>query len=337
MPQLDSPSQVIHEDLSDVLNLADVKGCPVSSRMKKGPKLKAMDFKWPVEKMGNRRAGGVPENKDVDAFEGGERKKLANRAEKFWRTPRVTTEAEKVNDAAGVAQEYNHQIAKYIKEQKRDIESELLSDQESVDDNGIVGSKYKGLGRVINDGTLAFTDTPVAIPSGYRTPTAQIYIGLLGDFMEADLNAMMQNRRNLFGASGEFTLFVATSLKTQITTNFGRYVPNKDGYSVVVRTERAAIDKRKLAVAGVDLFEGDFGTVDVEIADFLPTTGRGYGLDMDQLKWRPLEMCEHIPLPFQGGGKSGLIQSILGYEFGDPRSYFKIAPSDEVTANLGGN
>jgi Family of unknown function (DUF5309) len=334
MPSVTTADQVAHEDLSDVLILADVRMTPVTSRMKKGAKLKAMRFDWPVEKMGNRRTTPIPEGKDVDAFEGGNRTRLSNRCQKFWRTPRVTTEAEEVTDAAGVAKEYNHQLTKYIKEEKRDIEVRILGDQDSQEDTGIAGYGFKGLGSVIS--TSAGTDTATLIPAGYRTPSAQIYTGLLADFDETSLNTMMQSRRSISGASSEFTLFVALRLKTQFA-NFGRYVPNKDGATVVVRTERAAIDKRKLAVSGIDIFEGDFGTADIEIADWMPTDARGYGLDMDMLKLRPLQMCNHYPLPFQGGGQSGLVQSILSYEYGDPRSLFKIAPSDEVTANLGGN
>lgn len=342
MPAVSSSDQVVHEDLSDALILSDVRNTPVTSRMRKGERLKAMLFSWPVERLGVRRSGGIPENKDVDAFEGDTRARLYGRAERFWRTPRVTVIAQKVNDAAGVHQEgeYNKQVTKKTKDQKRDIEWETVSDQESFADDGVTGDKFRGLGRVINDGTLAFSDTPTAIPATFRTPTGQIYTGTKANFDEAQMNLLMQKRFDLLGATSEFTLFAASGLKSWISTNFGKYVPNKTGYTVAVRTQTGPpIDAQKLIASGIDVYEGDFGTFSIELASFMPTDLRGYGLDMEQLQMRPLMYCDLSPLPYQGGGLSGLIDSILGYEYGDPRAHFKIAPSDEsaVTAAADGN
>lgn len=333
MGAVTSRDQVIREDLSEAVSLADVKNTPISSRMPKGPTLKAMEFSWNIEKMGQRRDESIPENMDVDAFEGDETKKMYNRAQKFWRTPRVSTEAEEVNETpAEASTKYNKQKAKKTKEQKRDIEWRLCSDKESREDAGVKGkgSEFKGLGRVINDGTLPFTDERMIIPSTYRTPTAQIYTGLLADLLETHVNDMMQGRWEKTGAMSEFILFCASRLKSHISANFGKYEANKEGFTAVIRTNRADIDRRKLVLKGVDVVEGDYGTYEVDLEPFMPTLQRGYGLELSQLSERAKFKGRHTQFPYLGGGKSGLIESIIGYEFGDPRSHFKIAPSDEV-------
>jgi hypothetical protein len=61
--------QVVHEDLSDELILADVRETPVTSKMRKGEKVKDIIYSWPVETMGQRRTTPPPENADVGAFE----------------------------------------------------------------------------------------------------------------------------------------------------------------------------------------------------------------------------------------------------------------------------
>lgn len=340
MPEVSSATQIVREDLSDALIMSDVKNTPVTSRMKKGERLKAMLFSWTVEKLGQRRKGGQPENKDVDAYEGDEQRRIYNRAERWWRTPRVTVVAEKVNDVAGNAQTYTKLLTKKTKDQKRDIETEILSDQDSSEDVGVPqasghhgGDVTKGLGRVIDDNTLGTSDTATAIPSGFRTPTAQIYRDTLANLTEAAVRDMLQARWALLGATSEFVLYVASALKSHISDNFGRYVPNKSGYTALTVRTAALLSGTKLMIQGVDVYEGDFGTFQIELASYMPTTTRGYGLDFDQLAMRPLMYCDHTELPYQGGGRSGLVDSILGYEFGDPRAYFKIAPSDETATS----
>src|SRR5215475_932180 len=174
-----SSTTVIHEDLSDELILADVRNTPLSSRMRKGRKLVNMDFSWPLEALGARQITPPAENADVTTYEGDTESRTYNRAQRFWRQPRVSVIVERIQDTAGGFGDYSHQVTKKVEDQKRDIESVILSAQQSAADSGTVGSKMLGLGMVINDGTVAWTDTLTTPPVGYRTPAAQIYGGTL--------------------------------------------------------------------------------------------------------------------------------------------------------------
>jgi hypothetical protein len=130
----------------------------------------------------------------------------------------------------------------------------------------------------------------------------------------------------------EFILWVAAGLKGHISKNFGRFQANKEGFTAIMRTNVAAIDKRKLVTSGIDVFEGDFGNFTVELEPWMPTTQRGYGMEMDEVQKRVRYLLRHRELENKGGGRRGLIDSILSAWFGDPRKHFKIAPSTEVDA-----
>ena len=325
MPAVTTATEIVHEDLSDALILADIRNTPLSSRMAKGDKLQSMLFSWPVEKLGARQTTPPAENADVSAFEGDVESRIYNRAERFWRTPRVSVISEKVNATAGNFGKFSHQVKKKTTDQKRDIEFCLLSSQDSNDDTGVIGSRFLGLARVINDGTLAWGDNQTIIPSDYRTPTAQIYTGTLATFSEDSFVAIMKSRYDNLGQTTELVLFVGSSLKNQISTYFGKYTPNRTNFTTVVRTEQQAIDSRRFAGYGIDMYEGDYGSFEIVLAPFIEDQKWGYGVNMDYMKMRPLMYCDFSDLPYQGGGLSGLIDSILGFEFGDPRGHFKIA------------
>jgi len=178
---------------------------------------------------------------------------------------------------------------------------------------------------VINDGTVAFTDNQTIIPTTYRTPTAQIFSDVLTNFTEDSFVAIMKSRFDNLGQTTELLLFVGSSLKNQISTYFGKYTPNRTSFTTVIKTEQEAISSRRFAGYGIDLYEGDYGSFEIVLTPFMESQKYGLGVNMDYLVMRPLMYCDVSPLPYMGGGMSGLVDSILGYEFGDPRGHFKIA------------
>lgn len=350
--------RIAFEDLSKAGEVLDQRQTPFLTRMGMGPKLKLHDYySQGVDTRAKRITRGVPEGKDVDGFEKGKQQKISARGQKFWRRPAVSVEAEAEADqsTSQLLADYNKQVGEKIVDQKRDIDVVMLSDQESQEDDGVNGYFLRGIGRWINDGakgaatavgldsplspdqatgnpSLAFNDAATAIPTVLRTPAAQIYADALVDLDEADVNTIMQNRWRHAGAMVDFTLWCADGLKGHISDNFGRYQSNKEGYTPIMRTNVAPIDKRRLVTTGIDVLEGDYGTLTIELEPWMPTTERGYGVEMSVLKKRIMWLTRHYPLENKGGGKRGLIESILGAWFDDPRKHFKIAPSTEVAA-----
>ncbi len=358
-----SANQIVREDLSDAYLQSDVRKTPVTSRVKKGEKLRTFAlYSWAIEKLDGRRVTGIPEGLDVPGFESDQQYQLFNRGQKFWRTPMVTTEANEVNVAPADFGKYVKQVNKKIQEQQRDVEQRYLDDQVSSTDTGGVGAQFYGMGAVVNDGTsvgssqaaITFDDTVTSIPTAFRTPTAQIYVGNLSTggaftasgwtpvFLEETLLTMLQSRYDNLGATNELTLYADSILKRYMSRMFGKYKQNVQGYTVNVRTEQEAIDAKKYALYGADVYQTDFGNLMVELIQWAPKlsiatitgdvvgstpSGRGYIFNMDQLSLRPSgKWMTHRQLEDRGAGPRGLIESMLGHEYGDPRTHCKIDP-----------
>lgn len=356
MPGVTSNEQIVREDMSNIYLNLDVRKTPVQTRMKRGENLRNVTlYSWPVEKYDGRQVVGVPENKDADSFESNKQKRLYNRSQKFWRQPHVTVEANEVNVAPADFGKMNKEIKNKTREQQRDVETRILADNESRDDDGIIGREIKGMGRVINDGVsvgssgaaLPFSDTQTSIDPEYQTPTAQIYTGYLTTIQGTDVTTispvgglteevfldMVSNRFDAVGMTTELAMFCDVALKRHISRYFGKYKANVRGYTTIVRTPDQAVESKSFAQYGVDLLETDFGPIDINLVSFMPRrsdgtfSGRGYLLDMDNIRLRPSGLwMTYRDLEDKGAGPRGLIQSILGWEYGDPRGHCKIDP-----------
>jgi Family of unknown function (DUF5309) len=293
---------------------------------------KQLYFEYQVGKLGARKSGGVPDGKDFEAFDGATpRALLAQRGEVFRRAPMVGFVAAG-NDIAGIGNEWTKAKSDQLIEHKKDMEFEFYSDQDSRPDDGLNGSKFRGLGRFIDDGsTLTFSELP--IPSGFRTPTIQTYTGVLGDGLntgitEAVVANILQQRWELAGDSMDLTGFVSATIKNRFGL-FSRYVPNIASATPVVRLTTGVVDGATLFGATIDIYKSDYGTFRLMAVplELLPDQYRGYLLDMTQIRLRVREMTKEIPLQDQGGGPRQGIRSIVGPEWGDPRSHIKIACS----------
>lgn len=309
------------EDLADIIAVADMKSTPLSTRIPKGSKPTNMLFSYQADAYAAAKAGGVPDGTDVTTSDhenaAANRKKLDARCEVFRRTPRVGFIAEDVQNVAGVASEFAKAKAKKVIELKRDIETELLSAQESAADNGTTGSKTRGLGKWIQNG--AQTDLPV--DASFRTPTASIYSAAMADFDELDLRALLQSRFEQVGVADNLLMLAGTEVRNAIN-DFARYIPNKTG-STIVRT----FDQGRSSTINstIDIYEGDYGTVEIVTSLFVPNTKTAYIIDMGFAELRTHTAPNFKPLPDNGGGPIGLIQAIVGLAVTNPLAHCKIS------------
>ncbi len=360
MPSVGTNEQIVREDLSDAYLNFDVRKTPLQKMMGRGENLHNVKlYSWPLEKYDGRQVLGIPEDKDADTFESDKQFQLYNRSQKFWRTPHVTTEANEINVAPANFGKMDRQKAKKTEEQQRDIETRLCDDGISRDDDGTRGREFYGLGRVINDGTsvgssgaaLTFSDPQTVIDVNFRTPTAQIYTGFLTDletsdgtvvpiFNEDALIAMLKSRYDNFGQTTQLKCICDSLLKVHFSKYFGKYQANVKGYTAIVRTPTEAIMAKDFAGYGADLLQTDFGPIDINLSNFLPTrsdgtlAGRAYFLDMEMLKLRPSGLWMTTQdLEDKGAGPRALIQSILGWEYGHPGGHCKVDPETIQSTN----
>ena len=355
MPAVATENEQVREDLSNIYINIDVRKNPFLLRMRKGESLMNTLFSWAIEKYedgrDNNLVSGIPENQDVTVFETDLQERLWGRSQKFWRTPHVTTESNEINATPADFGKYNHQVTKKTVEQRRNIEKRLFSDADSKDDDGTTGREFMGLGRFVNDtvsvgsagSALTFGDSQTAVPVDLQTPTAQIYVGNLNAldgsgneklvFDDAALNAMLQNRFDAIGATNELSWFVDPVLKVHMS-KMQRYQKNMVNFTPTTRTPQEAIMARNYLMFGADLIETDFGPQDVNMVSWMPRTstgalsGRGYALDMEFMFMRPSgRFLTHQELEDQGAGPRGLIQSILGPQYGHPAAHLKVDPN----------
>lgn len=342
MPALIAPNQLgVREDLSDLFYLSDAKETPFTSMVKKGKKpIDPMLWEYGLKSRGSRKRGGVPDGKDVDAFDSQNPKKFVQARSEVWRrNPMVGFIAAiraRNGGVAGVDNEFDDAVADQMEELKRDVETELLSNQDSRPDDGVNGSQTRGLGRWVYNGTNTLTiasgDTSsttgydeLPVPVGYRTPTAQIFTGSIATMTEADIAALIQAKWDNTGASSELRGFVTSAIKNKFGV-FSRYEADVAGYVSNVRVTGNRQVGNTLFGPTIDIYKSEWGTFTLHPVSttFMPTAYTGYFLDMKQVMLRPTEMMKPTKLPDLGGGEREMIQSIIGLEAGDPRAHAKI-------------
>lgn len=333
MPYTNQVAQVgAREDLSDILAVADAKEAPFISKLPKGDQPTNIIYSFQVDRYADPKKGGVPDGKDVDAFENGAeaRARLNARCEVFRRAPMVGFIAENVQNVAGVPErEFARAKRKKMFEIKRDMEVAVLSNQESAEDNGKDGSLQRGFQKWIQP--TAQTDLPIT-DANYRTPAASIYSGAMADFTEDSFRAILQSRYEKTGVAKELVLFSGTLVKNAIT-DFGRYAPNKAS-NTVVRQFNGELRERAFTMA-IDLYEGDYGAVQI-IPDLWVGAPTGGGtpdmkhaalVDMEFIELRTHTAPYFKPLADGGGGPRGVIEAIVSLCVTNPLAHGKIAAS----------
>ena len=327
MPGLQStdiPSKV--PSLADtLLCAANPEETPLVTRMSKGRALTQMKHTVFVEVKPSRKTGGATDGQDVTTYEGGgERKEYDVRAQEFRRVPKVGQQAQDIVQDSTTTDQFARLKLRLGKELWKDAETRILSDSISAADEGTEdkGSRMAGLGDRLS--TSAQSDS--LIPSEVRVPAAQVYSAALSSMTETHLTDIMEARRQACGVSSELVLICGTTVQRKFD-DFENYIPDKASHTVTLRT-CACGDIEKTLKRGIRFYEGSFGTVEIEIDDFMPNQKRGYLLDFDQLSMLPFgKMVTFNPLPDLGGGPRGLLKATMAYTPGDPRAHATILGS----------
>jgi len=317
------------EDLSDIIAVVDAKKTVLTTAIPKGSKPTNTKFSWQADKYATPKTTGTVDGTDVSTYEDAaeSRAKIENHVQHFRRTAMVTLMAEEVSNVAGLGDpdpqgvkggtEFARAKAKKLIELKRDIETTLLSDNDAQEDNGSVEYKTRGLGEWIKETAQSY----LPVPAAYLTPSDSIYASAATDFDEDDLRALLESRWDEVGVSDNNLMgIVGSDIKNRIT-DFTRYMPTVSSYSTV-RTYDSKNDRKLTSV--IDLYQGDYGTVELMLSSFLPTSKTGYLLDVDMLELRTHTAPRVKPLPDLGGGPRCLLEAIVGLCVKNPLAHAKI-------------
>ena len=240
----------VREDLHDKIYMVSPESTPVLSAIKR---LKASQklHEW------QRDALGTP-NKDNAVIEGDERsgsaltatQRVANVTQLMDYVAVVSSTAEK-SKAAGRSSEMKYQIAKKMKELKRDVEAMILSDNVAVQGDNATARKSAGLSRLLSTNTsLGVNGVVPAHTTGLATTA--ITDGTDRAFAETQLKSVMQS---IYTNSGEMPTIVSMTPS------------HKGGFSAFtgIAGSRYQVKKGQQAVivGGADVYMSDFGELTV--------------------------------------------------------------------------
>jgi hypothetical protein len=327
----------IRQDLSDLIAVVDAKTCPVISMAKKGAEPINPLTQWQADAFNAATVpAGVLSNTDVSSSDfvdnAANRVLLSARIQKFREVPSVDDLAQHVSEVAGIGKkkEMARAVSKSLEQMKRSMEAAFCSDQEGVEQSGVTPYKTRGLGKWIQNG--AQSDLPVN--SAYRTPTASINTTATASLTENNIQDMLQSLYEQTGKSQTYSLVCGPALKRQFTS-FTRTQFASTNVASAIRVLNQK-DSSKI-VSSVDIFEGDFGTLELIPSLFLAKdatvnaaavqNGRGYVLDMDMVELRYNRKPRFQELEDRGGGPRGIVDAICALCVKSPLALGKFAPT----------
>jgi hypothetical protein len=327
----------IRQDLSDLIAVVDAKTCPVISMAKKGAEPINPLTQWQADAFNAATVpAGVLSNTDVSSSDfvdnAANRVLLSARIQKFREVPSVDDLAQHVSEVAGIGKkkEMARAVSKSLEQMKRSMEAAFCSDQEGVEQSGVTPYKTRGLGKWIQNG--AQSDLPVN--SAYRTPTASINTTVTASLTENNIQDMLQSLYEQTGKAQTYSLVCGPALKRQFTA-FTRTQFASTNVASAIRVLNQK-DSSKI-VSSVDIFEGDFGTLELIPSLFLAKdatvnaaavqNGRGYVLDMDMVELRYNRKPRFQELEDRGGGPRGIVDAICALCVKSPLALGKFAPT----------
>jgi hypothetical protein len=328
----------IRQDLSDLIAVVDAKTCPVVSMAKKGADPINPLTQWQADGFNAVTVpAGVLSNTDVSSSDfidnAANRVLLSARIQKFREVPSVDDLAQNVSEVAGIGKkkEMARAVSKSLEQLKRSMEAAFCSDQEGVEQSGATPYKTRGLGKWIQNGAQA--DLPVN--AAYRTPAGSINATATASLTENNIQDMLQSLYEQTGKSNTFSLICGPVLKRQFTS-FTRTQFASTNVASAIRVLNQK-DENKI-VSTVDIFEGDFGTLELIPSLFLAQdatgasasavkNGRGYVLDMDMVELRYNRKPRYQELEDRGGGSRGIVDAICALCVKSPLALGKFAPT----------
>lgn len=325
----------IRQDLSDLIAVVDAKTCPVVSTAKKGSEPINPLTQWQADAFATTGVpSGVLSNTDISSSDfidnAANRAILSARVQKFREVPSVDDLAQNISEVAGIGKkrEMAKAVTKSLEQIKRSMEAAFCSDQESQEQSGASPYLTRGLGKWIQNG--AQTDLPVA--AAYRTPTASVNTTATASLTEANVQDVLQSIYEQTGKVSTYSLICGPNLKRAFT-GFTRTQFASTNVAAAIRTLNTEAESKKIT-STVDIFEGDFGTLELIPSLFLAKNAstaeqlsRGYVLDMDMVELRYNRKPRFQELEDRGGGSRGIVDAICALCVKSPLGLGKFDPA----------
>lgn len=323
-------------DLSDALALADRKKTIMKAMLPKSVQPTNTLTQWPVDSYPAPSTTGAVDEQPVQAYQNVNNVAalIQGRVMIQQRAIRISRFADRVMDQAGVGKRkaWAKAIAKGLVILSRDIETNILSDNDSLAGDANTGPRTRGYGSWSN--ASAQTDLPV--DANFRTPTAQVDTTTIANWLDTTLTTVL---KSLFDNTGDAEMdltFIVGSTLRQKLSRLTFYDKDDTGFIQVRRFNQDA-ESAKITMK-VSVLDTDFGRVVIRPSSFINASGDptsaasrrlGYLFpNVDEclrlrFAWEP----EVEELPSDGGGPRALISGAYVMEAGNPLWLSRFAPS----------
>ena len=373
-----------NRDLLNAITLVDAKECPFMAMVPKAGGVTNLNFEWPVDKELVADDNATVDGMDLqhgftsvnDGSASGDSESdfthvldqyaiMDNRVQWFRRAALVSKLTESATNLAGVANQRAFAVRKQLLALKRDMEVRLCSDDipktsdavyynaNAVTGSSSAGNKTRSLGKFIDPYAVT-----ADVPAGYVTPAASVQetdatkndfetiLNATGTTTSANLtedqvNSVLQSVYEKTGKISTKTLLCGPNLKKRFKDFTA--VSTGSGAATVARSYGASLADKKV-ISTVDVYEGDFGTIQLvptlwnafhtmasgtagskahvwsgtvasgtnHNAGANPNLSYGYLLDMDLIELRFHQLPQVQPLPNQGAGERFAVDAIAG-------------------------
>lgn len=248
----------VREDLQDKVYMVTPEQTPVLSAIKK-LKAEQKTHEW------QRDALAAP-NKDNAVIEGDDRsgaavtptQRVSNVTQLMDKVAIVSSTLQK-SRTAGRTNEMKYQMAKRLKELKRDLEAAILSDNAASLGDSTTARKMAGLGAMLYTNVAAGTGGSVAAHTAGLASTAPT-AGTARAFTEAQIKQVMQS---IYTNSGEMPTMI--SLTPAHKGQFSQFTGIAGSRFQVKKGQQAVI------VGGADVYMSDFGELTIVPNDIQAT------------------------------------------------------------------
>lgn len=255
------------EDLSDVIWDITPTETPVISMIGRNSAT-GTNHEWLTDALADAAANAHLEGGDMTGVDPASRSRLGNYTQILSKNSVVSGTQEKVLKGGGIKSEMAYQMARRMKEMKRDLELAVV---------GVSNPKVAGSETVVREmGSLdAYLVTnnqvvsPSTAPTGDGTDVSN-YAGVDAALTETILKAGLQSMFTNSGGNESVNMIVSATHKGVVSGFTGS------------ATRYASTDDKQLT-ASIDVYEGDFHTVKI-IPDRFVKAGLSFIIDPEYLK-----------------------------------------------------
>ena len=275
-----------------------------------------------------------------------QRDELANYAQYFRRATKVSPLAAEVTNPVGGKNLLAQGVAKKTVELKRDMEKTFLSNNVPKKEASLQPYKTRGMGEWIAVNPTA-GDHDI---TSFNTPAGSIQDSGTGDatttttdlITETNIQDVLESIYGVTGSVRSYDLICGSKIKraftnltaTEVTSTAvvdanadvgGNQAATGSG-ATKVRTFNQELGNTTFKNT-ITVFEGDFGTLNIHVDNFVPTTNTGYiiPIEMTEVRYGMLPRVQVVPN--SGSGEGRIVEACASLVVKQPQGFGKFAPA----------